>query len=76
MDLQAVSKPILRHEGHLSGNGTRCHTNFNVDYVTYTQAHFTVLQQSVLVAPYVKMHVQMLRSNNPQKSEDWIAREY
>jgi hypothetical protein len=70
------SKRISRHEGCLSGKGTRGHTTFNVDYVTYTQAYFTVLQQSVLVAPYVRMHVEMLRSNNPKKFEDWIAREH
>jgi hypothetical protein len=43
MDLQATDKPIWRHEGRLSGKGTRGHITFNVDYVTYTQAHFTVL---------------------------------
>jgi hypothetical protein len=60
MDLQAIGKPISRHEGHLSGKGTRGHTIFNVDYVTYTQAHFTLVQQSIPIAPYVRMHVQML----------------
>ena len=71
MDLEAIGKPILRHEGRLSGKGTRGHSTFNVnDYVLYTQAHFTVLQQSVIVAPYVTMHVQMLQSMNPKKSED------
>jgi hypothetical protein len=60
MDLQAIGKTISRHEGCMSGKGTRGHTNFNADYVTYTQAHFTVLQQSVPVAPYVSMHVQIL----------------
>jgi hypothetical protein len=70
MDLQAIGKPILRLEGCLSGKRTQGHTTFNVDYVTYTQEHFTVLQQSVPIAPYVSMHVQMLRSSNPKKSED------
>jgi hypothetical protein len=60
MDLQAIGKPISRHEGRLSEKGTRGHTTFNVDYVTYIQAHFTVLQQSVPMAPYVRMHIQML----------------
>jgi hypothetical protein len=76
MDLQAIGKPISRHEGHLFGKGTRGHTTFSIDYVTYTQAHFTVLQQYVPVTPYVSMHVQMLQSSNPKKSEDWIAREH
>ena len=60
MVLQAIGKPISHHEGCRSGKGTRGHTTFNVDYVTYTQEHFTVLQQSVPIAPYVRMHVQML----------------
>jgi hypothetical protein len=60
IDLQAIGKPISCHEGRLSKKGTRGHTTFNVDYVTYTQAHFIVLQQSIPVAPYVMMHVQML----------------
>jgi hypothetical protein len=77
MDLKAIGKAISRHEWCLSGKGTRGHTTFNVsDYDTYTQAHFIVLQQSVIVVPYVKMHVQMLRSLNPKKFEDWIAREH
>jgi hypothetical protein len=76
MDLQAIGKPILYHEGHLSENGTQGHTTFNVDYVIYTKAHFTVLQQSILLAPYVNMHVQILRSSNLKKSEDWIEREH
>jgi hypothetical protein len=76
MDLQAIGKHISCHEGRLSVKGTRGHTTFNVDYVTYTQAHFTVLQQSVPITPYVNMHVQILRSSNPKKSEDWIAREH
>jgi hypothetical protein len=37
MDLQAIGKPISRHKGRLSGKGTRGHTTFNVDYVTYTK---------------------------------------
>jgi hypothetical protein len=69
MDLQAISKPISHQEGRLSRKVTRCHTTFNVNYVTCTRAHFTVLQQSVRVVPYVRMHVQMLRSNNLKKSE-------
>jgi hypothetical protein len=44
MDLYAISKPISCHEGRLSGKGARGHTTFNVDYITYTQEHFTVLQ--------------------------------
>jgi hypothetical protein len=75
-DLQAIGKPISHHQGRLSRKGTRGHTIFNVNYVTYTQAHFIVLQQSVPVAPYVRMHVQMLQSSDLKKFKDRIAREH
>jgi hypothetical protein len=56
MDPEAIGKPISSHEGH--GEGTQGHTTFNVNYfVTYTQAHFTILQQSVIVAQYIKMDI-------------------
>jgi hypothetical protein len=70
MDLHAIGKSISCHEGRLSMKGTRGHTTFNVNYVTYTQAHFIVLQQSIPVAPYVRMHVQMLQSSDLKNSED------
>jgi hypothetical protein len=76
MGHQAIGKPILHHEGCISRKGTRGHTSFNVSYVTYTQSHFTVLQQYVPVTSYVRMQVQMLRSSNLKKFEDWIAREH
>jgi hypothetical protein len=60
MDLQTIGKTILLLEGCLSRKGTQGHSTFNVDYVTHTQAQFTVLQQSIPVAPYVSMHNQIL----------------
>jgi hypothetical protein len=57
IDLQSNGMTISCHEGCLSEKGTRGHTTFNVDYVTYTQTHITCLQQSILVAPYVRIHV-------------------
>jgi hypothetical protein len=44
MDLHAIVKSISCHDQRLFMKGTRSHTTFNVDYVTYTQAHFIVLQ--------------------------------
>jgi starvation-inducible outer membrane lipoprotein len=47
MDLQAIGKPISRHEGRLSGKGTRGHTTFNVDYVTHNSQFYNNLFQSL-----------------------------
>jgi hypothetical protein len=77
IDLEVIIKPISRHEWRISGKQTRHHSTFNVnDYVSYTQAYFVVLQQSIIIAMYAKMHIQMLCSMHLKKSEDWIAREH
>ena len=40
-----------------------------------TQAHYTVLQNSALVAPYMEEHKNFLRSKHPEQSDDSITRE-
>ncbi|XP_052137336.1 uncharacterized protein LOC127755701 [Oryza glaberrima] len=52
-DGKAIGLPVPRHEGRLSGKGTkgkkRIHDN---DYKKVKDAHFTVLQQLAIVEPY------------------------
>ena len=40
------------------------------------KAHYTVLQQSSLVDPYIEEHKKILLSKFPEKSEAWITREH
>ena len=40
---------------------------------SFTQAHYTVLYNSPLVAPYIEKHKNIVRSNNPGQSSSWIA---
>ena len=40
-----------------------------------TEAHYTVLQNSSLVAPYTEEHKNILSSKYPEQNEDWITRE-
>ena len=40
------------------------------------KANFTILQNSTLVAPYMDEHMNIVRSENPQKSEAWITRHH
>ena len=46
-----------------------------MDGHSLTQAHYTVLQNSALVAPYMEEHKNILHSKHPEQSEDWITRE-
>jgi hypothetical protein len=75
-DLKPIGVPESRHEGRLGGKGTLgknsviCH-----DGHSWAQAHYTVLQSSALVAPYIEEHKNILRSKHPEQSDDWITHE-
>ncbi len=42
----------------------------------FRKAHFTVLQQSSLVAPYIEEHLAIVRSKNIGKSHALITRHH
>ena len=42
----------------------------------FNKAHYTVLQNSSLVDPYIETHKELLRSEFPGKSEAWITRQH
>ena len=72
-DLEPISVPESQHEGRLRGKGTLgkkvvvCR-----DEHSFTQAHYIVLQNSTLVAPYISQHKNIVRSKNPGESDSWI----
>ena len=47
-----------------------------VDNDLFRKAHFTVLQQSSLVAPYIEEHLAIVWSKNIGKSDAWITRHH
>ncbi|KAK1602397.1 hypothetical protein QYE76_018960 [Lolium multiflorum] len=76
-DLKPIGVPESRHEGRLSGKGTLGRKSMICrDGISLTQAHYTVLQSSTMVAPYIGDHKNFLRSQNPGQSNDWIRREH
>ena len=46
-----------------------------MDGHSLTEARYTVLQNSTLVAPYMEEHKNILSSKYPEQSEDWITHE-
>ena len=67
-ELYLIGVPVSQHEGRLIGKGTLGRKLVNAtDHATLNKAHLTVLQQSVLVAPYMEEHMY------PSKSETWIT---
>ena len=43
---------------------------------SFTRAHYTVLHNSILVAPYIEEHKNYVRSKNPGKADSWIKGEH
>jgi hypothetical protein len=65
------------HEGRLGGKGTLGKkTIYSMSGHSFTQAHYPVLHNSTLVAPYIEEHKNIVRSQNPEKPDSWIKLEY
>jgi hypothetical protein len=74
-------KPIgvleSRHEGRLGGKSTLGKkTIYSMNGHSFTQAHYTVLHNSTLVALYIEEHKNIVRSQNPKKPDSWIKLEH
>ena len=68
---------MSRHEGRLKGKGILGKkSNMHILESEIRKANFTVLQNSSLVAPYMDEHMNIIRSDNPGKSEAWITRHH
>jgi hypothetical protein len=65
-DLKSIGVPESRHEGRLSGKGMLGKKSmYCMDGISFTQAHYTVLQSSTLVAPYITEHKNIICSQHP-----------
>src|SRR4051812_39510408 len=72
-DIKSIGVSESRHEGRLSGTGTLGRKSIICrDKHSFTQAYYTVLQNSTLAAPYIKEHKNIVRSNNPGKPDSLI----
>src|SRR3954471_8976042 len=75
--VKKIGLPQLRYEGRLTGKGTLGKGSIICrDGYSWSKAHYTVLQNSTLVDPYVDEHMNNLRSKHPEQSDDTITREH
>ena len=73
-DLKSIGVPQSRHEGRLRGKGTLGKKAILCkDWDSFNQAHYTVLHNSSLVAPYIEEHKNILRS---LMAEEFIEKEH
>jgi hypothetical protein len=67
-DLKPIGVPESRYEGRMIGKGTLGRKAMVcMDGHSFTQAHYRVLHNSTVVAPYIERHKNILRSENPGK---------
>ena len=72
-DLNPIRVPLSRHEGRLKGKGILGKkSNMHILESEIRKTNFTDLQNSSLVAPYMDEHMNIVRSENPEKSKAWI----
>jgi hypothetical protein len=69
-DTKSIGVPESRHEERLSGKvmlGNK--SMYCMEGISFTQAHYTVLQSSTLVAPYITEHNNIVCSQHPAQSD-------
>lgn len=72
-----IGVPVPKHEGKLCGRGRMGKKTFRVeDYKLVHCAHGSVLQHLTIAEPYIEEHLDELRKENQNRTEDWIMREH
>jgi hypothetical protein len=76
-NLNPIGVPESQHKGRLSGKGTlgkKSYIGKEDDY--FRNAHYTVLQNSCLVEPYIEEHKDIVRSEFQRRTNAWITRQH
>jgi hypothetical protein len=76
-DGKRIGLLIPLHKGRLRGRGRMSQKSFvDRDYNSVSEAHFSVLQQLEIAAPYIEEHLSELRRDNNGSTEAWIMKEH
>ena len=73
-DLDLIGLPESRYEGRLGGKATLGKkTYISQGDDSFNKAHYTVLENSTVVEPYIEEHMDFVWSENPGRNEAWIT---
>jgi hypothetical protein len=68
-DGNPIGVPVSRHHCQLSRKGIKGHKSFiDVTYQRVCEAYFSIMQQLVVMTPYVEKHLQELRERIQDKT--------
>ena len=73
-DGRAIGLPIPQHEGRTSGIGCMGRkVCTDVQYETVQEAHHSILNQLVVMEPYVDKHLEEIRAaHDRERTEAWV----
>jgi hypothetical protein len=76
-DGKRIGLPIPLHESRLRGGRRMGQKSFvDRDYNSVSEAHFSVLQEPEIAAPYIDEHLSELHRDNIGRTESWIMKEH
>jgi hypothetical protein len=66
-----------RHKGRLPGKGTSGRKTFiDKEYEEASRAHYSVLQGTKIMQPYVEEHLASIMEERNGRSNDWVMKEH
>lgn len=76
-DGKQMSVPVSWCQGKLPGKGIQGMNTLNLEYSAISEAHYNILHQTEIARSYIQKHLQQLRKENKDVSEDyWIMSEH
>ena len=74
---KGISKPDSRHKGRMARNGTSGRKVFiDHDYKEVSWAHYSVLQSTQLMQPYIDEHLAIIMAERNGRSDDWVIKQH
>ena len=74
---KGIGKPDSRHKGRLAGKGTSGRKVFiDHDYKEVSRAHYSVLQSTQLMQPYIDEHLAIIMAERNGHSDDWVMKQH
>ena len=74
---EGIGKPDSRHKGRLARKGTNGRKVFiDHDYKEVSRAHYSVLQSTQLMQPYIDEHLAIIVAKRNSRLDDWVMKQH
>ena len=74
---KGIGKPDSHHKGRLPRKGTSGRKLFiDHDYKEVSRAHYSVLQSTQLMQPYIDEHLAIIMAERNGRSNDWVMKHH